>query len=47
MRALHDLYTGPINVWVEDEVTRITLTSLWSDTQVRVHLGGSQGGANG
>jgi len=44
MKALHDLYTGPINVWVEDEVTRNTLTSLWRDTQVRVHLGGSQRG---
>lgn len=38
--TVFDLYRSPLNVWVEDNLTREILTELWQDSQLHVLNGG-------
>ena len=41
--TIFDLYRGRLNVWVEDDLTRVILTDLWQDRQIHViNAGGSE-----
>ena len=42
--AKASLYTAPINLWVEDEVTRAYLDALWGSPLVRFLIGGGNEG---
>lgn len=42
--TIRDLYRGPVNLWVEDGLTRAVLTELWQDAQINVLVAdGSEG----
>jgi hypothetical protein len=38
------LYSGQINLWVEDELTRAYLSAVWNDSAVKFLIGGRRGG---
>jgi hypothetical protein len=40
------LYSGTINLWVEDEITRAYLSQLWNDPNVRFLIGGGREGVS-
>ncbi|MBK7830645.1 DUF4435 domain-containing protein [Nannocystis sp.] len=41
--TIFDLYRGRLNVWVEDDMTRVILTELWRDRMLHViSAGGSE-----
>lgn len=42
--ARASLYTGTINLWVEDEITRSYLRQLWSDSNIKFLIGGGYEG---
>lgn len=42
--ASNALYSGQINLWVEDDLTRSYLSALWSDPAVKFLIGGSRNG---
>ena len=43
--TIFDLYRGRLNVWVEDDLTRVILTDLWQDRQIHVINAGGSGQA--
>jgi len=42
--ARASLYRAPINLWVEDEVTRTYLSEIWNNPAVAFLIGGGDGG---
>lgn len=42
--ARASLYAAPINLWVEDEVTRAYLDAVWNDPSIRFLIGGGSEG---
>ena len=42
--ARASLYRGPINLWVEDEVTRTYLSEIWNNPAVAFLIGGGNEG---
>ena len=42
--SLPQLYRRPINVWVEDAITRAYLGELWRDDDIGFHVAGGAGG---
>ena len=34
------LYSGRINLWVEDNLTRAYLSALWNDPEIKFLVGG-------
>ena len=38
------LYSGQINLWVEDDLTRAYLSALWNDSAVKFLIGGGRDG---
>jgi hypothetical protein len=42
--ARASLYTAPINLWVEDELTRAYLDAVWNSPAVKFLIGGGNEG---
>ena len=42
--ARDSLYNGRINLWVEDELTRVYLSAVWNDPAVKILIGGGHDG---
>lgn len=40
------LYSGRINLWVEDDLTRVYLSALWNDPAVKFLVGGGHDGVS-